>query len=165
MSVIAWDGKTLAADKRASFGSTIRTTTKIFRHGNALVAYAGDASHGEEVRAWWASGADPDQFPTSQRDKDDWAGLLVIRKGERGPVIARYERTPYPIYFEDEQFSIGSGRDFALAAMFLGCDARRAVEVASALDSGCGNGVDTLTFEDTPAPVGASSDGDEGDRK
>jgi 20S proteasome alpha/beta subunit len=161
MSVIAWDGKTLAADKRASFGTTIRTTTKIFRHGNALLAYAGDSAHGEEVRAWWMRGADPDDFPRSQRDKDDWAGLLVIRRGEHGPVIARYERTPYPIYFEDEHFSIGSGREFALAAMYLGCDARRAVEVACALDSGCGNGIDTLTLEDTPAPSGASTAGED----
>jgi 20S proteasome alpha/beta subunit len=147
MSVIAWDGKMLAADKRALFGTTIRTTTKIFRHGRALLAYAGDASFGEEVRAWWANGADPSKFPESQRDRDDWAGLLVIRMSESGPLIARYERTPYPIYFEDELFSIGSGRELALAAMYLGCDARRAVEVACALDSGCGNGIDTLTFD------------------
>lgn len=145
MSVIAWDGHTLAADKRASMGTLIRTTTKIFRSGDALVAYAGDAVFGEEMRAWFDQGAKPEDFPASNRDKDDWAGLLVIRKGKP---IQRYERTPYPLSFEDDQFAIGCGRDFALAAMYLGKTAREAVEVAIALDSGCGNGIDTLTFED-----------------
>ena len=145
MSVIAWDGKTLAADKRASFGTTIHTTTKIFHSGDALVAYAGDASFGEEMRAWYGRGAKPEDFPVSNRDKEDWAGLLVIR---RGRPIARYERTPYPVLFEDTLFAIGSGREFALAAMHLGKTAREAVEVAIALDSGCGNGIDTRTFEE-----------------
>lgn len=144
MSVIAWDGHTLAADKRATFGTTIRTTTKIFRVGDALVGYAGDAAFGEEMVAWLARGADPTDFPSGNRDKDDWAGLLVIRKGQ--PIL-RYERTPYPIRFEDKTFSIGCGRDFALAAMHLGKTAREAVEVAIALDSGCGNGIDTLELE------------------
>jgi hypothetical protein len=146
MSVIAWDGVTLAADKRASLGTLIRTTTKIFRSGDALVAYAGEAAFGEEVRAWFNRGANPEDFPAGNRDKDDWAGLLVIRKGQP---IARYERTPYPLLFEDKQFAIGCGRDFAIAAMHLGKTAKEAVEVAIALDSGCGNGVDTLQFDDS----------------
>lgn len=148
MSVIAWDGKTLAADKRATLGSLIRTTTKIFRHGDALLAYAGDQSFGEQIKAWWIAGADPEKFPASQRDKDDWAGLLVIRpRADPGLRIARYERTPHPLFFEDETFAIGCGRDFAMAAMYVGKTAREAVEVAIALDSGCGNGIDTLTLD------------------
>ena len=145
MSVIAWDGHTLAADKRASFGNLIRTTTKIFRcRDGGLLAYAGDASFGEQVRAWYEAGAVAADFPPSQRDKDDWAGMLVILRDRR---IARYERTPYPVFYEDETFAIGCGRDFALAAMHLGKTAREAVEVAIALDSGCGNGIDALTLD------------------
>lgn len=139
MSVIAWDGRTLAADKRACIGTLIRTTTKIFRVGDALCAYAGDAAGGEEMLAWFRAGAKPADFPAGQRT-DEWAGLLVVRRGE----ILKYERSPHPVRFEDKFFSIGCGRDFALAAMHLGHDARTAVEVAIALDSGCGNGIDTL---------------------
>ena len=141
MTVIAWDGKTLAADKRATFGTLIRTTTKIFRVGDALAGYCGDAAFGEEMIAWLKRGAEPADFPASNRDKDDWAPMLVIRKGAP---VARYERSPYPVLFEDETFAIGCGRDFAIAAMHLGKNAREAVEVAIALDSGCGNGIDTL---------------------
>lgn len=139
MTVIAWDGKTLAADKRATLGTLIRTTTKIFRIGDALCASAGDADVGNDMIAWFRNGAKPEDYPASNRG-DAWAGLLVIRKGE----ILKYERSPHPISFEDGFFAIGCGRDYALAAMYLGHDARKAVEVAIALDSGCGNGIDTL---------------------
>ena len=127
MSVIAWDGKTLAADKRACLGTLIATTTKIFKACGALVAYSGDACFGEEMLAWFKDGSDPLKFPPLQRDKDDWSGLLVVwDSGE----IWKYERSPYPLKFPKQLFAIGSGRDFALAAMYLGKAAEEAVEVA-----------------------------------
>lgn len=142
MTVIAWDGKTLAADKRACIGSMIRTTTKIFKVRDCLVGYSGDATFGEQVLAWFMDGENPKEFPAQNRDKDDWAGLLVIRADG---AIHKYERTPHPIKFEDEKFAFGSGRDFALAAMYCGKTAKEAVELTIELDNGCGNGVDTLT--------------------
>ena len=142
MSVIAWDGKTLAADKRASCGSYFRTTTKIFKHGMGLFGYAGEASAGEEVFAWFRDGHNADKFPTSQRDKDDYAGLLVVwDNGE----LWKYERTPFPLKYPPQQFAIGSGCDFALAAMYCGKTASEAVEVACQFNIWCGNGIDTLT--------------------
>lgn len=143
MTCIAWDGKTLAADKRVSFGTLIKTTTKIFRVGDSLCALAGDAAGGFEVLSWYRSGANPADFPQAQRDRDNWSGLLVIKRGE----ILKYEYGPFPVVIEDKTFAVGCGRDFALAAMHLGCDARKAVEVAIALDSACGNGVDVLTMD------------------
>lgn len=146
MSVIAWDGRQLAADKRASMGGLIASTTKIFRvedkqFGEALVGYSGNADAGEEMLAWFSAGHDPTTFPPSQRDKDDWAGLLVAwRDGN----LWKYERTPFPLRFPPQQFAIGSGRDFALAAMHLGLTAEQAVGVACVFDTGCGNGVDVL---------------------
>ncbi len=141
MTVIAFDGKTVAADKRATNGTLIMTTTKIFRVGDAICASAGDTDKCAEMLAWFRSGAKPEEFPPGNRG-DDWSGLLVIRPGE----ILKYERTPYPMKIEDRFVAIGCGRDFALAAMHLGHDARAAVEVAIALDSGCGNGIDTMTL-------------------
>jgi ATP-dependent protease HslVU (ClpYQ) peptidase subunit len=141
MSVIAWDGTMLAADRRAVMGTLIRTTTKIFRVGDALAAYAGDADAGEEVLAWFVAGHDAAKFPTAQRDKDNWAGLLVVWPDGW---LWKYERTPHPLKFPPQQFAIGSGRDFALAAMHCGKTAPEAVEVACIFDSGCGNGVDVL---------------------
>ena len=67
MTVLAWDGHTLAADKRAVMGTMILTTTKIFRVGDALVGYAGDACFGEEMVAWFKRGAKPEDFPSSRK--------------------------------------------------------------------------------------------------
>lgn len=144
MTVIAWDGQTLAADKRASVGNVVRTCTKIFRHNGELFGYAGMAAFGEQLLTWYKNGADPKDYPPSQRDKDDYAELLVIKADG---IIQKFERTPYPISYQDKTFAIGSGRDFALAAMALGCNATAAVELTCTLDTGCGSGVDTLTLD------------------
>lgn len=143
MTVIAWDGTTLAADKRAVNGTLISTLTKIFRVGRVLAAYSGGPDFGEEILAWYTAGHDPATFPPSQRDKDDWSGLLIVH--ECG-TLHKYERTPYPIRFPPQNFALGSGREFALAAMYCGRTAEEAVLVACELDNGCGNGVDVLTF-------------------
>ena len=142
MTIICWDGEKLAADKRALYGSMIRTTTKIFRVHDSLVGYSGDASFGEQMLAWIRSGENPADFPVYQREKDDWAELLVIR---HGGLIHKYDRTPYPVAFEDKFIAIGSGREYAMAAMYCGRSAYEAVLLTCTLDSSCGNGVDVLT--------------------
>lgn len=143
MSVIAWDGHTLAADKRASNGSFFYTTRKILRVRDCLLGFTGDQCFGEQMVRWWMEGAQEKDFPESQRSPDDWAGLLVIAPG---PAIFKYERTPFPILVRDRQFAVGSGRDFAMAAMACGRTAAEAVEIACRFDSGCGNGIDELTL-------------------
>jgi len=158
MSVIAWDGERLAADKRATLGSLIRTTTKVFHLGEALAAYAGEADAGEEVLAWFRDGRDPAKFPASQRDKDTWAGLLIVWQDG---TIWKYERTPHPLKFPSQQFAIGSGRDFALAAMYCGKTAPEAVELACVFDSRCGNGVDVLTHNVEVTGLGRNRSSDD----
>ena len=143
MSVLAWDGKTLAADKRASYGSLILTTTKIFRLCGCLCGYTGDADTGGEVLDWFRLGALPSDFPARQRESDRFATLVVV---QTGGAVVKYERTPFPVRLEDRLIASGSGRDFALMAMRLGKTASEAVELTMEFDSGCGNGVDALTF-------------------
>ena len=77
----------------------------------------------------------------SQRDKDDWQPVLVI---EADGTPSLYERTPHPIRYEQRHVAIGSGREYAIAAMYLGKNAVEAVDVACALDGGCGGGIDSL---------------------
>ena len=146
MTIIAWDGTTLAADKRAIYGDTaIRTTTKIFRIDAALVGYAGHADVGEEVLTWFQSlMRDPAAYPAIQRDKDLWATLMVVWPDKE---IWLYERTPSPVKFCPQNFAIGSGRDYAMAAMHLGKTAAEAVAITNLFDSSCGNGIDTLTHD------------------
>lgn len=144
MTVIVWDGKTLAADKRTSFGGQHATVTKLYRLRGFLVGCAGGSAQNAEMRAWFAAGADPEKLPACQRDAEKCVSMLVIAPDGS---VTQYENSPHPFVIENKSWAIGSGRDFAMAAMYLGCDAHRAVEVASMLDLNCGNGIDTLTLE------------------
>lgn len=141
MTTIAWDGKELAADKLACYGNCRYTVTKVFRVGNCLVGGAGDFSFVLAMVEWVKGGRDPSVFPPSQRDKDDWAATLVI---EPDGSASLYERTPQPIRWEQPFGAIGSGKEYALAAMHLGKTAAEAVAVANELDPCSGNGVDRL---------------------
>lgn len=144
MTVIAWDGRTLAGDKLSTDGTSRRTSTKVVRAKNgALMGACGDASRCREIEAWYDLGAKPENFPPSQRIADTAAWLLVV---EPGPVLKYFQVTPYPLLLEDEQFAMGSGRDYAMAAMYLGKSAAESVAVAIALCPECGNGIDTLEF-------------------
>lgn len=143
MTCIAWDGQTLAADKRVCYGVLIRTVTKIHRVGDVLVGGSGSLSFILAMVEWVRRGRDPLLFPPTQSSREDWQPFLVI---ERDGSSSLYERTPFPIRYEGPHAAIGSGSEFAMAAMYLGRTAREAVEVACALDSGCGNGIDTLAL-------------------
>lgn len=146
MTVIVWDGTTLAADRRALNNGYPGTVCKLRRAPNgSLVAYSGDYDTGIALANWYCEGAEPHKMPPN-RDKDGYcrAYLLVI---EVDGTVVRYEREPVALRFLDPVAAMGSGRDYALAALHLGCTAVRAVEVASALDTNCGNGIDTLTLE------------------
>lgn len=141
MTVIAWDGRTLAADKRA--GTDLpRTVTKIRRTASgALIGCTGTACGDQELMAWYEQGADPAKFPEMHRDREKSSHLIAI---EPGGVIRMYMDSPFPAVLEDGFHAIGSGRDFAMAAMHLGHDAKAAVACAIALTATCGNGIDTL---------------------
>lgn len=140
MTCVVWDGKTLAADKRATNnGYKGGTVTKIHRWAGGLCAFSGDMDIGVQLVAWLRAGAKPEDYPRQQ--EKNAANFLVIHSSGR---IERYESVPVPLHMENPVQAMGSGRDYALAALHLGCDARRAVEVACALDNSCGNGIDTL---------------------
>lgn len=150
MSIVAWDGKFLAADKRGTFQGLSRTVTKIFRVepvltrvrvDAAFVGMCGNAAEGYDMIEWVRAGRIPDEFPVNQRDDKLWASCLVIERDGR---VNLYERSPNPVCIEEKLIAIGSGRDFALAAMYLGKSAREAVEIACVFEQGCGNGVDVL---------------------
>lgn len=143
MTVIAWDGTTLAADKRATGGAMASTVTKIHRLPDGLVAFSGGGAHASELLNWFYGARNPDTYP--RRNDDDGAGSLMVNLD--GVVFMYSSGSPFPERIEDPFFARGSGRDYAMAAMHLGCDARRAVEVACAFDVYCGNGIDTMRLE------------------
>lgn len=141
MTIVCWDGKTLAADRMGDAGGLKRSTTKIFRFDGGLFGSAGSASRGAELFAWITAGADPAAVPAFQLSPDEYQSAMVVRSDG---TVWIYGCSAHPFRMEDPFHAIGSGRDFAIAAMHLGHTAAQAVEVASLFETGCGNGIDTL---------------------
>jgi ATP-dependent protease HslVU (ClpYQ) peptidase subunit len=145
MTCIAWDGRTLAADKRVDCNGYPATAIKIFRAPDgALIGGAGDSDVISALREWYQQGCNPEMYPNNRAEGGCYATLLVITPAKE---VRMYLSGPSPIILQNKMFAIGSGADFALASMHLGHSARKAVEVACALDVGCGNGIDTLRLE------------------
>lgn len=141
MTCIAWDGKELAADKASTVVGLSMTVTKIHKVYGRLIAFTGDADPAMQMLAWFKAGADPAKYPEDMK-KDETTAYVI----EAGGQILKYTKSAYPEKWEDRFFAAGSGRDYAMAAMYLGKSAREAVEVACHFENSCGNGVDTLTL-------------------
>lgn len=145
MSIIVWDGKTLAADKQATHSDLKRRVTKIRRIRGHLVGVSGDWDRAQELLQWFEQGADVEKIPSFQKTADDYVGMLVITPDRR---VLKYERTHVPMeYSEEDCYCMGSGRDYAYGALFMGANAESAVRAAITFASSCGMGVDTLTLE------------------
>jgi hypothetical protein len=152
MTIIAWDGAVLAADKMAvdSCGMQ-RTTTKIElcerpiieTQSTVLITYAligatGSQVVSEAMKAWFKNGQILNDFPAGARD--DKATLIAITHDS----VRFWSTEAYPCFITEKFMAWGTGRDFALAAMYLGKSAVEAVEIACHFQTDCGNGIDVL---------------------
>lgn len=147
MTVIAWDGFTLAADKQSTQYSQKRTTGKIFKHidsnGIKLFGICGDYSAGREIIEWARSGM-TGEYPDNKAANDELKCTVVMIDQEKN--IFKFENTRYPMPIYDKYYAAGSGQDYAIAAMHCGKTAKEAVEIASIYCTDCGMGVDTMDF-------------------
>ena len=140
MSCVAWDGKTIAADKQATCSGLRFKTTKLRRLATGeVLSWTGDQDSGEMAAKWYEDGADPEKWPECQKDKDMWSRLIVASASG----VKVFERQPIATAIEDEFMAWGSGRDYALGAMARGASAQEAIETAMKFDSGCGLGIDS----------------------
>lgn len=143
MTTIAWDGKTLAADRQTSYGTTPMPSTKIekikWKGKEALIGSAGRCEDCDNVIDWIKTGKNKPEIDDDNRD----FSIIVVTKDD-GVLYAAQS-----LYFHKvghNQWAIGSGGDYALGAMKFGATAAQAIEIASQLDTQTGLGVDTLTF-------------------
>lgn len=143
MSVIAWDGQSLAADRRSVNGNRIATVSKIFAVNDRIAGFVGRFDEGAECLAWLREGCHPDTFPPALRSTDNNTQLIVVLPDGW---IWCYERTPMPVKFPPQKIAFGCGCDFAIAAMECGKTATEAVMITCKFDAYCGNGVDAYRY-------------------
>jgi ATP-dependent protease HslVU (ClpYQ) peptidase subunit len=145
MSVIVWDGKTLAADCQVSYGSTACKISKIRRlEDGTIIATTGTECAGGLMADWFERGADLSNYPECQKDKDDWSRLIVVLPNRQ---VFCYEKYPVVLRLKQIPMAWGSGQDFALGALAMGADARKAVEIASQFSTDCGFGIEAFDIE------------------
>lgn len=148
MTVICWDGVSIAADCQGTTAGLRRLVHKLVRvkigdKPEEVLALAGEQSMYGPLVEWYKSGADPEKYPKRQ-ETDDYSTVMVASRAG----LKWYGRQPYPAPCADPFTASGSGRDYAIAAMHLGKTAKEAVEIASLFDTDCGMGVDVIYMEE-----------------
>lgn len=119
MTIIAWDGRTLAADSSMTIGNTIesRPDSKIvvLPDGRAFAA-AGASPDVQRFRAWMSGGG----FPPQLVEPQSFAALVCVPDADPTARLKCFliegDSLAYPMEVSGLQ-AIGAGRDFALGAM------------------------------------------------
>lgn len=144
MTVVAYDGNTLAADKLVTFGNErgLRPTKKLVALHGRIYGVAGASGYLVPLSEWYDAGHSPDSIPKSEGD----LSMLIVEPD--GRIFHVHSKAPYPIEVQ-APFAIGSGADFAVGAMHAGATAAEAVKIASHVCVSCGGGVDVLVPGDS----------------
>lgn len=146
MTVIAFDGKTVAADRMAVAGNRKHAVTKLFpildgqNKIQKVLGVNGNAAHGLALVAWYKAGCNPKHFP-QPADPQNNAHLIVF---ETGKMPIEYQGYAVPVIIEDRLYACGSGGDAARAAMLAGAKAVDAVVITGVVCLDCGLGVNEL---------------------
>jgi hypothetical protein len=144
MTVIAYDGVYVAADTMiTNEAGTPGRCRKLYVHNTKVLAISGTADHGEAMRLWYMHDAKPVDFPhVPGGDKSAYLYVFEYMK----PVLC-FQSFPAPVIFPMDMFTAGCGGDIARAALHMGGDAIRAVEVACALNVYCGGPVEYVDLQ------------------
>lgn len=145
MTTVAVSHTEIAYDSQVTYGNRKAATPrpKVTIVKGTVYAAAGDASAVELLPKWHQAGAKPDKAP-----KGDWEFLAITRAGMRHYT----DSSPHGVSVQ-APMALGSGGDFALAAMVLGHSATDGVKLAAALDVYTGFEIASHTLEDVLGPI------------
>ena len=145
MTVIAWDGTTLAGDTRLSDGADNLTGIKIYRLPDGrLFGGSGHAGYIARVLEWLGRGSKPKDRPDcSKFDRGSFEGLLID-----GGHCFLLDTFLAPIPITSPRVAVGSGASHAMALMAAGMTAPEAVQtiITRQLADGVGGEVMTLAL-------------------
>lgn len=151
MTVIVFDGNTLAVDRSAVSGGVMHTIDKSARIiGRALVmAGTGDAAKVQLMMKWYLSERDMHgrKIPDEMVGGMTQAELILCHRIHNETRIARYDGSPTPIDHGCVQCAFGEGRDFAYGALEMGASALQAAQIACKYSPYCGGGIDLYRYD------------------
>lgn len=140
MTVIAYRDGVMAADSQVTdsgadmvYGEVEKITTI----NGWLIGAAHSLIHTQQFFRWMRG----------SKIEPDWGLVHGVAIRPDGRMFEfDHAKTPFEMKCE-HGFAIGSGARFAIAAMMAGADAMKAVEIAMALDSGCGGPLKVLSLD------------------
>lgn len=141
MTAIAFDGKTMACDTRVVCGSNCyNTDTKIYENEFVVIGVAGDAGVGILL-------VEDDSILVPKHYDFDFSALVWVKDIETLCKVEFYKSWDCAlssvIPVADSFAAVGSGAPYALAAMYLGETATRAITVAAQFDINTGGKIIT----------------------
>lgn len=141
MTTIAFDGKTMACDTRVVCGSNCyNTDTKIYENDFVVIGAVGDAGVGILL-------VKDDSILVPKHYDFDFSALVWVKDIETLCRVEFYKSWDCAlssvIPIADGFAAEGSGAHYALAAMYLGETATRAVTVAAQFDTNTGGKIIT----------------------
>ena len=144
MTVIVWDGRTLAVDSAALQGNVVHRADKVVLiNGNReLLTGHGDAALVLQLVDWYKAGADVATFPFTSGFSHNPAELIVLRRDG----LYRYEG-PHPIYHGQNACAFGDGADFAYGALYVTMFSAKAVAAACEYSPSCAGPVHVYYYK------------------
>ncbi len=148
MTTIAFDGRSMAADKQMNTGGMkhLNASSKIrrgpYRGQPALYGGSGTTVFSAAVTEWLIAGEPEDKRPELPGPEDTFTVIVATADG-----VFEYIDSLRPIFLGDIPWAIGSGAEYAFGAMDAGACAKRAVEIACGRDCSSGMGIDVLTLK------------------
>ena len=149
MSTVAWDGRTLAVDRQRTIGSMKVPADKLQQNEHLVFGFTGSTAEGQNIwrhLSLWS----PDEnsphgltlrgYAVGFACEEDSVHAIVVEK-KSGRAFMVVGRHPVFLPIEQDFLAIGSGAEYAMAAMHHGATAEQAVETAIVYDVYTGLGV------------------------
>jgi hypothetical protein len=136
MTTVAYRDGVLAADTLSVSAGIPCRCTKLFRlEDGSVCGFAGNVDAWRLFLAWLRHGGEPPKF--TDKDRESFHALVMHPDGR----VDEWESERVAIPLEDPFYAIGSGSKAAVAAMHMGADAARAIEIAKLCDADTGGPV------------------------
>ena len=146
MTVVVWDGKTLATDRMANDGSHKWESSKAWyasiNQKPVIISGVGLLQHIVFLREWLKKGGKVEDYPRHILSQHHSPQLVLVKSDG----LWVYEGVPVPVSRGFEPCAFGEGKDFAYGALAMGADAEKAVTIANEYSLQCGKGVELFNL-------------------
>jgi hypothetical protein len=146
MTTIAWRGRTLAADTELTLGDDTRTFCRKLTpiKGGGCLAMSGNIEAEAPFKEWLSKGGDIAKFAEIDKKLMKKFDAIVI-DGKKN--VWWYDDGPTRFHIDHPFHAIGTGAQYAMAAMQLGASAKEAVLFAAESKTSTNAYVDTYDLQ------------------